>query len=1542
MASLSAVRSPSQQTNARFMVSTGSIPGPRYPYPHVLQHHQRQLPTCSSFLDGADSVVVGTRIISPSPSLSSACPFQRNSRAKLCYESDISSPTSWEFRNSNAGCHSISASAVAPPPSSLPFLASHHHRQVMPASSSAIILPSSSASSASTPSPLDENPYQVQMHLSLLRNSSPSTNGTLLENSPNHPLYHHHHNILHNNRHSILSTSCHSPVPPSSSASAVPQNVSNSGNCACVSVNTSSRNGTMVILNGGGVVEPDLSGNGSDGSRNSTGSHRSQDSGFSDSGESRRNGRKSVGGSGSGSNDTFNHGPLQHNHNPHVLNGSIHQNGNGSCNGTIHENGNGYHPLPHADDYECVHLNQHQQHHSDHNGNNGSISCCERPVSPSSLVQNGYGYAHIYDCIPMPSPIPPAGFGCGKLRTAAACSNLDNTRRNTPTPINSFIPINTNGICGGGPHNNPHRQENDDYATFTVTTVSPPKRPASVDISCLSRNENCVLSAVPIRMSPSPPTTCTSCLPTSSQHQDPNYYRSNLRRSFSPPRTSSPHDIALLASSSTATAVAALRVPLSSSTPKRSSVSKLIGNSSSNGTIKIDNFESLNKNVNKDNNNNSSGSSTATTPGKSGNKTFSVQSGKETRSGSQINYIPNGTVLAEETQHNQQDSLSRYEGAAGASKQSSGAATLASSSTNSRRNQQGQHTTRTAAESIYDKICSRLSSFSSSTSSTTLASPPQPTSFQNSQSQLQQSGSTASSSNGFSHSTSNSSENTTALFQKRVSKAQLSIAESSSGSKSTSNILKERQKSSSLRSTSCESSELTVASQNFSNDYQVEKLVAASSTSEKQKLKSSNGHLTKWNSLPRGVSTKRLSLLEEVSIDDHPVDVPNVPQTESHPPGTESSVTSSTSKEVQCNLQPKATPWHAVENKADSEVVRLWLCDLRTQTEPECLHSLQTKRIVPAEIHHGEDEEDFNSRSASPASTITSGGLISSSSGPPQSDNGLSSEGNPEHEHYRQNHRKSSSSSYVQRQYQRRSQQKFLSSMTAAIHAVSTPLMSIRNVEMTANLISGEFSKICKHLEFGIFTQVPTLVLSLVGHIEDFLRVFHNSIGFGNLKKLENRLESACYSLHMAAKSMNEAALMISSSSCSDSGHNSNESSRTGSSSSHPRSSCSSSTSTAASSPDCMPSSSSSGGDPFLPSSSGLSSSTDEQGPESLGREYHVVVSEVVEGIVTVGNLFSQVVDLRLTRDLACILDTIEGGGIPARIALKSLVTVLADGGNHICRLAADIRTVRGLLGVLLDTMEDQDKILALRCLATVLCVGEAVKDFDKAGGFEIIADLLYEPAYPMWMKIEAVAVLTQATDPWIDLETTLMTLGVHLEKFIVSLTNLIREFKTEEEPFLLIVAAISNLTFLEVSSTQYLKNCHSVSYLIDAVKGNPSFSVFVLDHVATIMANMAGVESCRQDIIQCGGMEALLHFLQQRPSGKAESVSAITACERLQQKSTIAISRLCNENGVARYVYDMGGVHRLVQLCRKEKERNYSDGVLIAALVSISHVFNS
>jgi hypothetical protein len=54
----------------------------------------------------------------------------------------------------------------------------------------------------------------------------------------------------------------------------------------------------------------------------------------------------------------------------------------------------------------------------------------------------------------------------------------------------------------------------------------------------------------------------------------------------------------------------------------------------------------------------------------------------------------------------------------------------------------------------------------------------------------------------------------------------------------------------------------------------------------------------------------------------------------------------------------------------------------------------------------------------------------------------------------------------------------------------------------------------------------------------------------------------------------------------------------------------------------------------------------------------------------------------------------------------------------------------------------------------------------------------------------------------------------------------------------------------------------------------------------------MAGVESCRDCIVKSGGIQTLLKFLHKRPTPSLESAAEIMACERVQQKSTIAISR--------------------------------------------------
>jgi len=76
---------------------------------------------------------------------------------------------------------------------------------------------------------------------------------------------------------------------------------------------------------------------------------------------------------------------------------------------------------------------------------------------------------------------------------------------------------------------------------------------------------------------------------------------------------------------------------------------------------------------------------------------------------------------------------------------------------------------------------------------------------------------------------------------------------------------------------------------------------------------------------------------------------------------------------------------------------------------------------------------------------------------------------------------------------------------------------------------------------------------------------------------------------------------------------------------------------------------------------------------------------------------------------------------------------------------------------------------------------------------------------------------------------------------------------------------------------------------------------------VATVLANMSGLESCTSDIIDNHGVELLVHFLHERPC-EAGTEAELAACERVQQKSAIAITRLSKEKDVADTIVQLDG----------------------------------
>ena len=74
-----------------------------------------------------------------------------------------------------------------------------------------------------------------------------------------------------------------------------------------------------------------------------------------------------------------------------------------------------------------------------------------------------------------------------------------------------------------------------------------------------------------------------------------------------------------------------------------------------------------------------------------------------------------------------------------------------------------------------------------------------------------------------------------------------------------------------------------------------------------------------------------------------------------------------------------------------------------------------------------------------------------------------------------------------------------------------------------------------------------------------------------------------------------------------------------------------------------------------------------------------------------------------------------------------------------------------------------------------------------------------------------------------------------------------------------------------------------------------------------TVLANMAGLESCWSEIVDNHGIELLVRFLyESEPQFGSEA--ELVACERLHQKSAIALTRLCKDEDSCQTVLDLQG----------------------------------
>ncbi|CAG9815714.1 unnamed protein product [Phaedon cochleariae] len=244
-------------------------------------------------------------------------------------------------------------------------------------------------------------------------------------------------------------------------------------------------------------------------------------------------------------------------------------------------------------------------------------------------------------------------------------------------------------------------------------------------------------------------------------------------------------------------------------------------------------------------------------------------------------------------------------------------------------------------------------------------------------------------------------------------------------------------------------------------------------------------------------------------------------------------------------------------------------------------------------------------------------------------------------------------------------------------------------------------------------------------------------------------------------------------------------------------------------------------------------------------------------------------------------------------------------------------------------------KGLILRALATMCCNSSAVRQFEKYSGVQIVADTLEEQSRPEPERSEAVALLAQVTAPWLEDNHSVKGLQDYSRKLVRSLTKFVASTQCCQN-LLLCAAALANLSTMDGKAIKFMVHSNTTRVLLDAVKARgPRASIYLLEQVATLIANMSASEVARKQLTEVEAPIVLLHFLKMNNSG--EDVE-----RRLQQKSIIALSRLCGDRTAATQIVELGGVEKLVKMCREKTQRFDSDAVLVAALATLRKIIDT
>lgn len=328
-------------------------------------------------------------------------------------------------------------------------------------------------------------------------------------------------------------------------------------------------------------------------------------------------------------------------------------------------------------------------------------------------------------------------------------------------------------------------------------------------------------------------------------------------------------------------------------------------------------------------------------------------------------------------------------------------------------------------------------------------------------------------------------------------------------------------------------------------------------------------------------------------------------------------------------------------------------------------------------------------------------------------------------------------------------------------------------------------------------------------------------------------------------------------------------------------------------------------------------------------------LDSVVDQLKEFGSVFTELVNLLLTDIVVESIQSLSS----TRSLQDSLVLVSRLGlqGNHICRIFAS----EGGMGVLLDLLCSpralEHRGLVLRALGTLCCVKEGILQFQQRGGMERIAEVLRDDTEER-IRMEAAGVLAQVTSPWIDNCLDPCLVDQHGYDLVSSLNSMCSNTKSCET-FLLCTAALANLSYMSPLLLTAISQLDTLPPLLSFISSRVVPSIYILDQVATLLANLSANQHTRESLLHQDIVPALLLLLAADPDPQDRSLPVLAATQRVQQKAAIAIGRLAVHRTVCVSILSAGGLDRLVELSVCREARLDSDYTLVSVVTAVRKI---